>query len=100
MRSKEVEEAIDYLKELNPVQYWENPIREGLDKWVLKKDVKLQKVIDTALSYIETLEQLPNKIRDKIKELEEENEKKFKEVGCYYLGIIDKIKLLKEILGE
>ena len=52
MRSKEVDKAIEFLK-----------------NYSFDTDEDFSNV-KTVLSYIETLEQLPNKIRDKIKELE------------------------------
>ena len=62
MRSKEVEEAIKDLKFIVVTDIYGNEVRiENLS-------------VKTLLSYIEELEQLPNKIRDKIKELEEDIE--------------------------
>ena len=78
MRSKEVSDAIDLL---------ENGIADYIiEDYCIKNEYKLcgtycekmkedciyNQAIDKVIEYIETLEQLPNKIRDKIKELETE----------------------------
>ena len=81
MRTKEVEEAIKILdkykirllqtrKEIGLVEDFKNHHTEKQ----YNRCGKRANAIDTVLSYIETLEKLPNKIRDKIKELEEEFE--------------------------
>ena len=113
MRSKEVEEAIKRIK-----KYQRNVITE----------LTLVNSIDTLLSYIEQLEkQIPttdncvpvewqmslyvdkrdavmkDKIRDKIKELEEEKEKYVGYKGLEFsrIGVINsQIKVLEEIKGE
>ena len=59
MRSKEVEEVIKRVKR----ELTDEDKREYMSSWFAED-------LDTLLSYIETLEQLPNKIRDKIKEIE------------------------------
>ena len=81
MRTKEVEEAIKILdkykirllqtrKEIGLVEDFKNHHTEKQ----YNRCGKRANAIDTVLSYIETLEKLPNKIRDKIKELEEDIE--------------------------
>lgn len=84
MRSKEVDEAIKFLK-----------------NYSFDTDEDFSNV-KTVLSYIETLEQLPNKIRDKIKELEQERKKiessPYDKWDLY--KVIGKIKVLKSIIGE
>lgn len=76
MRTKEVEEAIKVLdkykirllqtrKEIGLVEDFKNHHTEKQ----YNRCGKRANAIDTVLSYIETLEKLPNKIRDKIKEV-------------------------------
>ena len=112
MRTKEVEEAIKVLdkykirllqtrKEIGLVEDFKNHHTEKQ----YNRCGKRANAIDTVLSYIETLEKLPNKIRDKIKELEEEldefektdNSGRFKrEKSRDY----DKVEVLQELLEE
>ena len=84
MRTKEVEEAIKLLKT------YEN-------KLVYEIEDKDKIAVDVVLSYIETLEQLPNKIREKIKELKE---KVVIAQGEELLIFEAKIDMLEEIIGE
>ena len=79
MRSKEVEEAIEQL--IVDINFSETGCSTGII------DVNN---IETVLSYIETLEKLPNTIRDKIKELDETKQYWTEEV----------IDILKSIMGE
>lgn len=85
MRSKEVEEAIsDFV----------NTKENRLYDEICSNDIKS---IKTVLSYIETLEQLPNKIRDKIKELMEmelDNDDVFGQMRNYA------VLVLKELLEK
>jgi hypothetical protein len=86
MRSKEVEEAIKEGKD-----YIEFMTTAGDNaEWA-----------ETVLSYIEKLEKLPNKIRDKIKELKDREEELSDEQG-YWGGqaLLDRIEFLEELLGE
>lgn len=106
-------------------------IKKGIENFILFKDAlgitiskgdselyidnleEAKNDVETVLSYIETLEELPNKIRDKIKELEE----KLKYIGgcdndckkCFnserensfeYCFAYHQIKVLKSIIGE
>lgn len=93
MRSKEVDRAIETLnKNILVDECWKNhdidEIFKETHSWSLK----------TVLSYIETLEKLPNKIRDKIKELETYKFTSSKQCKKAYE---DRIKDLKEIIeGE
>ena len=104
MRSKEVENAIERLKNGKNTAYFGS-----------NTAIYFIKDVDTALSYIETLEQLPNKIRDKIKELEEDKqtilqaieeakESKDEEFLKYNREILyrinGEISVLKSIIGE
>ena len=78
MRSKEVEEAIKTIQEQKEnVEHGINAMEctpEDYDEDVYNDYIELKKKADTVLSYISELEKLPNKIRDKIKELEDEFE--------------------------
>lgn len=93
MRSKEVEESIEIFES------WIDFNKNNKD--IVNKADELIKVQENILSYIKTLEQLPNKIRDKIKEYEKkiiearEEDDDIKEI--YYEQEID---ILKEIIGE
>ena len=76
MRSKEVENAIKVFKKTLKV-YEENldielDFKEALDEGEIAYLNQQINSFETLLSYIETLEKLPNKIRDKIKEIENE----------------------------
>lgn len=87
MRSKEVDGAIKQLK--SNANYCVTSIE----------------TTKTILSYIETLEQLPNKIRDKIKELEEKyvelsKNKSSSEKAELNHEYIEKRSLLESLLGE
>ena len=85
MRSKKVQESIEIFKSW--IDFNKN------NKNIVNKADKLIEVQENILSYIETLEQLPNKIRDKIKELketaDEDNMEDFLQIG-----------VLEELLGE
>ena len=100
MRSKEVEEAINGLNQYIEEDeiYKENKPQSDFDEFCIKHC----KDIDTVLAYIEKLEELPNKIRDKIKELEEEKRKiessPYDKWDLY--KVIGKIEVLKSIIGE
>lgn len=90
MRSKEVDEAIkriDYLQQ---------------DLCSCEECQLNKKAYNTIFAYIEELEELPNKIRDMIKELEEERRKiessPYDKWDLY--KIIGKIEVLKSIIGE
>ena len=91
MRSKEVEEAIERIK-----------LHKNMAQ--TKNDCFITNIInaDILLAYIEELEQLPNKIRDEIKELEEEKRKiessPYDKWDLY--KVIGKIEVLKSIIGE
>lgn len=106
MRTKEVEEAIKVLdkykirllqtrKEIGLVEDFKNHHTEKQ----YNRCGKRANAIDTVLSYIETLEKLPNKIRDKIKELEDVRDKE-KYVTSEYFIAIAQIEVLKSIIGE
>lgn len=98
MRSKEVEEAIDKTKQLK------QGIKEkGKDFRFYDNENAVigYECLKTALNYIEELEKLPNKIRDKIEEYkkkiieareEDDDNKEF-----YYE---QEIEVLKELLEE
>ena len=86
MRTKEVEEAIKLLKT------YEN-------KLVYEIEDKDKIAVDAVLSYIEELEELPNKIRDKIKELEEKRTKTTYADEKFFL-LLWQADVLKEIIGE
>ena len=105
MRSKEVEEAINTLEAYKKAFIFPTNITEN----------DYSQSVKTALSYIEELEKLPNKIRDKIKELEEDKqtilqaieeakESKDEEFLKYNREILyrinGEISVLKEIIGE
>ena len=95
MRSKEVEYAILEGKRL--IDFWNNynyATEEG------KADCLYSaKSIETLLSYIEKLEQLPNKIRDKIKDME--MQMKGEKVNKYTIPeCLLIVKVLKSIIGE
>lgn len=93
MRTKEVEEAIEKTKR----------IRTGLMNFneLLDDNNVVINGIDKVLNYIEELEQLPNKIRDKIKEYEkkiiEAREEDDDNKEFYYE---QEIEVLKSIIGE
>ena len=106
MRSKEVEEAIKVLdkykirllqtrKEIGLVEDFKNHHTEKQ----YNRCGKRANAIDTALSYIEQLEELPNKIRDKIKELEEKRTKTTYADEKFFL-LLWQADVLKEIIGE
>ena len=59
MRTKEINQALELLDKIK--------ISESMNVYIGVKDVKK---VNTLIQYIEELEKLPNKIRDKIKELE------------------------------
>ena len=108
MRTKEVEEAIKVLdkykirllqtrKEIGLVEDFKNHHTEKQ----YNRCGKRANAIDTVLSYIETLEKLPNKIRDKIKELEElwqEFNEDYYSDGCNRCEY--QIELLKELIDD
>ena len=100
MRSKEEEDAIDKTNQL------QQAIKEKGKKFVFydnENAVIGYECLKTALSYIETLEQLPNKIRHKIQEISKLNfNGRFieydKEDGNEVKNYI--LKEFKEIVGE
>lgn len=101
MRSKEVKNAINDLFHLQHINTY---LDLNKDNFQIKREtiIEWSKSTETVLSYIETLEQLPNKIRDMIKELEEERRKiessPYDKWDLY--KIIGKIEVLKSIIGE
>lgn len=85
MRSKEIDEAIkriDYLQQ---------------DLCSCEECQLNKKAYNTIFAYIEELEELPNKIRDKLKELEIYKFTSSKQCKKAYE---DRIKDLKSIIGE
>ena len=94
MRSKEVEEAINDLMFIVVTDIYDNEVR--IDK--TKVINGYNQSVGTVLDYIKELEQLPNKIRDKIKELEEQkaNENDLRK----FVAIGNQIEVLKSIIGE
>ena len=111
MRSKEVEEAINQLKEDVNIIIYGNKIFE--DRTTCKKED-----LKTVLAYIEELEKenkylrdenniyknetvSKNKIRDKI-ELLKDIEQEFTDEQGYWGGqaLLDKIEFLEDLLGE
>lgn len=102
MRSKEVKNAINDLFHLQHINTY---LDLNKDNFQIKREtiIEWSKSTETVLSYIEELEELPNKIRDKIKELEDEKEKYvgFKGLEFSRTGVINsQIKILKSIIGE
>ena len=94
MRSKEVQDAIELLEKIK--------ISESLNVYIGVKDVKK---VNALIKYIEELEKLPNKIRDKIKELEEEKDKvddinRTFRIYTPYDSYDLQINVFKEIIGE
>lgn len=91
MRSKEIDEAIkriDYLQQ---------------DLCSCEECQLNKKAYNTIFAYIEELEELPNKIRDKIKELDEDKQKYIGYKGLEFsrTGVINsQIQVLKSIIGE
>ena len=86
MRSKEIDEAIkriDYLQQ---------------DLCSCEECQLNKKAYNTIFAYIEELEELPNKIRDMIKELEEELE--LHQTYSIENDICSKLEILKSIIGE
>lgn len=108
MRSKEVSDAIDLLENGIADYIIEDYCIKNENKLCgtycekMKEDCIYNQAIDKVIEYIETLEQLPNKIRDKIKELEEERRKiessPYDKWDLY--KVIGKIEVLKSIIGE
>lgn len=96
MRSKEVKNAINDLFHLQHINTY---LDLNKDNFQIKREtiIEWSKSTETVLSYIETLEQLPNKIRDKIKELETYKFTSSKQCKKAYE---DRIKDLKSIIGE
>lgn len=86
MRSKEVSEAIDKL----------TIAQNNLLEATLYSQEEQDEDIKTVLAYISELEKLPNKIKDKIKFLEN----KAKEYGYYKTEIEYARNTLQEIIGE
>ena len=105
MRSKEVKEAINILFHLQHINTY---LDLNKDDFQIKSEtiIEWSKSTETVLAYIETLEQLPNKIRDKIKELEKEIEEKHEyglDLTIIHEHEIDTngiIAVLKELLEE
>lgn len=103
MRSKKVEKAIkvmqkdikDYKAEL------EIELEDRIDEQRIAYLHQQTTSYETVLTYIKQLEELPNKIRDKIKELKDREEELSDEQG-YWGGqaLLDKIEFLEELLGE
>ena len=63
MRTKEIEQALELLEKIK--------ISESMNVYIGVKDIKKA---NTLIQYIEGLEELPNKIREKMKELEKDIE--------------------------
>lgn len=118
MRSKEVDGAINTIREFRKTGYCTLLLK--CDNNRIRANTRIEISIETVLSYIEELEKenkylrdenniyknetvSKRKIRHKIKELEDEKEKY---VGCKGLefsrtGVINsQIKVLKSIIGE
>ena len=101
MRTKEIEQALELLEKIK--------ISESMNVYIGVKDVKK---VNTLIQYIEELEELPNKIRDKMKELEKdieeskrmiENATKKDELIWWQEELIKLVTgevYLKELLGE
>jgi hypothetical protein len=93
MRAKEVEEAINTLQNCI-ADYVIGDFCVGkycpMEDECKDRDCPFQLAIDTTVNYISELEKLPNKIRDKIKELDETKQYWTEEV----------IDILKSIIGE
>lgn len=92
MRSKEVDEAINNLKE--DVKYAD--LRDTVDG-----DCTICYIedLETVLSYIEQLEKLPNEIRDNIKDIEMQI--KGEKANRYTIPeCLITVKILKSIIGE
>lgn len=97
MRDKEIEEAIKYCNLLLAGDITVHIRNEyGETEYAGDVDKQYNEDLKTVLSYIETLEELPNKIRDKIKELED----RAKEYGYYKTEIEYARNTLQEIIGE
>ena len=95
MRSKEVEKAINDLNFIVVTDIYDNEV--SIDKTKIINEYNQS--LGIALDYIRKLEQLPNKIRDKIKELEEEKRAiiKIHESSRKYTGDIELNIKLKAI---
>lgn len=116
MRTKEVEEAIKNCNMLLAGDITLHIIDDdGGTAYAGEVNKTYNDDLKTALSYIETLEQLPKKIKDKIKELEEDKqtilqaikeakESKDEEFLKYNREILyrinGEISVLKSIIGE
>lgn len=108
MRTKEVEEAIKTIQEQKEnVEHGINAMEcrpEDYDEDVYNDYIELKKKAETLLSYIEKLEQLPNKIRDKIKELDDYYKKEVYPIRYQWADIDitefydSQIELLNELL--
>lgn len=104
MRSKEVDRAINNLNFIVVTDIYDNEV--SIDK--TKVINEYNQSLGIALDYIRKLEQLPNRIRDKIKECEKHKEEYEQEYGhCpdedyfFDMNAIDReINVLKSIIGE
>lgn len=93
MRSKEVESSIKELTEITDLVKEE--IKNNDENTTAILDIIDLKSLDTALNYIEKLENLPNKIRKKI-EILEKLQNEFKENEELRIKIIAYKELLEE----
>ena len=92
MRSKEVDEAINNLNFIVVTDIYDNEVYIDKNKIINEYNQSL----GIALDYIRKLEQLPNKIRDKMKEIlkiDTHNDETHKAMINYTLLV------LKELLG-